>query len=283
MFDRKRTVRVRGRQSVTGRVAAGAGGRLRVVHDVMADAVLDERDALLGHALVVERHRQARRIAAVVPDRHEAGADLAPGLRERAPLLHRQGGEAQVAQHVQDVDDRVFLEHDRIVARLERYRIGRCAGLLRRIAAECRGIDPCRVHGRRLGIAAPAVGRHRDRDELAGGADLAGPDAVRVDDGERLRACRERAVGHDTRGVRCGDHLADRVGPEFRGRVRRSRREGLGHIAHGRGLGQTAPVIELGDAPRDRRRLLDQRPQALLVGSSRRRHRDPSSDSRSAG
>ena len=38
---------------------AVAGGGLRVVDDVAADPGLDERDALLGDALVVEPERQA--------------------------------------------------------------------------------------------------------------------------------------------------------------------------------------------------------------------------------
>ena len=43
-------------------------------------------------------------------------ADALAGLEERAPLLHREGREAEVAEHVEQVDDGVLLEDHGVVA-----------------------------------------------------------------------------------------------------------------------------------------------------------------------
>ena len=152
--ERERAVRVRGRQAVAGRLDAVTRCGLDVVHDVAAGAALDELDPLLGQALVVERHRQARRIHAVVADRHEVAADPLARLEERALLLDRERAEAEVAEHVEQVDDRVFLEDHGIVAVLDRDRVGAGPGLLGGLAADRGRVDRRRVHRGCLGVAA---------------------------------------------------------------------------------------------------------------------------------
>ena len=117
-----------------------------------------QRDPPLGDALEVERQRQPGRVVAVVDDRDEVAADALAGLGEAAFLLDGQGGEAEVAEHVQQVHDRVFLEDDRVVAGVDGDRVGGRAGLAGRLAAERRRVDGRGVHGGRLGVAGAAVG-----------------------------------------------------------------------------------------------------------------------------
>ena len=72
----------------------GAMRGLRVVHDRLRDAALDERQALRRLTLEIERARQTLWVEWVVDERDVAG-DLLPELpgHERPPLLDRETGE----------------------------------------------------------------------------------------------------------------------------------------------------------------------------------------------
>ncbi len=140
--------------------------RLRVVDDALTDSVLEQFDALLRDALVVERDRQPSRVRPIVPDGDEVAADLLARLHERALLLNGQGTEAQVAQHVQDVHDGVLLEDDGVVAGLERLRIAGRAGLFGRLPSDSNRVDGTRANPCLLRVPTPAVGRHGHGDQL---------------------------------------------------------------------------------------------------------------------
>ena len=124
--DRRRPV---GRPAGGQRVARGRGararGRARVVDDRVGDAVLDEGQRALGHALGVDRARQrareARRVGQVdVRRRHP----LAQAPDQRAAALGvGHAVEGQAAEEVQQRADGVVLEHDRVLARREVHRL----------------------------------------------------------------------------------------------------------------------------------------------------------------
>ena len=100
---------------------AVARGGLGVVDDAAADARLDQRHALLGDALEVEPQRAGRRGSRPSSTiGHEVDADPLAGLDEAALLLDGQRREAEVAEHVEEVDDGVLLEDDRVVAGVDR-------------------------------------------------------------------------------------------------------------------------------------------------------------------
>ena len=77
-----------------------------------------------------------------------------PGSTKLRLLLDGQGREPEVAEHVEQVDDRVLLEHDRVVAGVDGDRVGGRPRLARRLAAERRGVDGRGVDRGRLGVAA---------------------------------------------------------------------------------------------------------------------------------
>ena len=229
--DRKRPPRVRRRQPVARRNPPLARRGLGVVHEPATYAVLHERHPLLRHALVVEGHRQTRRVTAIVDDRHEVRRDPPVGLPERAALLHGERREPEVTEHVEQVDDCVFLEDDGVVARLDRDGVGACPRLGRGFAAD-RGCVDRRCIGRcRFRVPGAAVGTHRDREQLRRGPILRGADTERVGDRDRLGRRRERAVGGDPGRIGRGDDRADTFCPELRRRVRRGVREGGRHAA----------------------------------------------------
>ena len=99
-------------------------------------------EPLLGHALGVEAHRQRRRDRLPSSTRLTSGdATRRPGLPEGAVLLHREGGEAEVPEHVHQVHHRVVVEHDRVVAGRDVDRVGRRPGAVRGLAPDGGGID----------------------------------------------------------------------------------------------------------------------------------------------
>jgi len=75
---------------------------------------------------------------------YELAPDALADLDERALLLDGQRREAEVAEHVEQVDDGVFLEHDRVVA--GRNRDGAIAGASLRgcLASDGRSVDGAR-------------------------------------------------------------------------------------------------------------------------------------------
>ena len=122
--------------------AAVARGRLRVVDDVAADAGVEERHALLGDALVVERRRRAGRVGAVVDDGHERATPIRlPGSKNERSSWTASAEKPEVAEHVGDVDDRVLLEDDRVVAGLDRDGVAHGPRLLGGLAADRRRVD----------------------------------------------------------------------------------------------------------------------------------------------
>ena len=272
--QRERAPGVRGGQPVAGRSDAVAGGGLRVVDDLAADPGVDERDALLRDALVVERHRQAGGVEAVIGDRHEFRADPLPGLDEAAVLLDGLGAEPEIAEHVEQVDDRVLLEDHRVVAGVDGDRVRGRARLLRRFPADRGRVDGRAVDGGRLRVAGPAVRPHRHGQELRDGPRPALAGAVAVGDGHRLRAGRERAVGGHPGRIGRRDDLADPVGARLGARIGGGRAvAGVDVLGLGRS-GEPAPVLELLDDPGDRRGALGEPSQALVVGPPGRRHAD---------
>ena len=264
---------------MAGRADAVPGGGLGVVDDAGADAAIEERHPLLGDPLVVERHRQAGRVGSVVGDGHEVTGDPLADLDERALLLDRQGAEPEVAEHVHQVDDGVFLEDDRVVAGLERPGVDGRASLGCRLPAQCRGIDRRRVDGRRLGIAGAAIGAHGDRDELRR-RPLAGRlDAARVGDRHALRRRGERPVRGDAGLVGRGDHRPGALGSSFRGRGGSGVGEGRRQLADEPSrLREPRPVLELLDIAGDRAGTFDEASDAVVVGPTRRRDAHPLAD-----
>ena len=165
-IERERTERIRRGQAMPGRSPPRATGGLFVVDDVATDTSLDERHSLLGHALVVEAGRLAGLVRRVVDDGHQLRADDPPRLVERAILLHGEGGEADVAERLEQVRHGIWLEDDRIVARIDGHRPTRVTRLLGRLSSDGCGIDVGHVDRRRRRIARLAVAAHRDRDEV---------------------------------------------------------------------------------------------------------------------
>ena len=107
------------------RVASGERGGLPVPDDAARDAVLDQRHPLLRHPLEVERLRQPGRVERVVGDRDPLVEDLVAELpREEAPLLDQtERAEGVVGEVLQELADRIGLEHGPVVPRLDRRRV----------------------------------------------------------------------------------------------------------------------------------------------------------------
>ena len=80
-------------------------------------------------------------------------ADALAELDEAALLLDGEGTEAEVAEHVEDVDDGVLLEDDRVVAGVDGDGVGGRTRLVGRFAADRRRVDRRAVDGGRLRVA----------------------------------------------------------------------------------------------------------------------------------
>ena len=264
---RERPVGVRRRQAVAGGPAPHAGGGLGVEREVPAHAGVEQRQALLGHALRIEAHRQPGRVAAVVGDRDQRRCHPLAGLVERAVLLHREGREAEVAEHVQQVHHGVVMEHHRVVTGLDDDRAPARPRPLRRLAPHGGGVDRGRIHRALLGVAGPVIGAHRHREQLARGPSLGGADPLRAGHRDRLGVRGERAEGGDPGLVRGGDDGPRPAGPELRGRGGRPVRPGgLERLRRVR-LGQARPVLELLDVGGDVAGPLHERANPLVVGA----------------
>ena len=277
--QRERSIRVRRGQAVPGRLDTGLCGGLRVVHDIATDALLDQRHATLGDALVVERHRQPERIEAVVPDVDEIRPHAPAGLRKGPTLLDRERAEAEVAEHVQQVDDGVLLEDDRVVAGLDGDCVGRGSCLAGGLPAEGLGVDRGGIHRGGLGVARAAIGTHRNGDQLRGGPLAGSPDAQRVGHRDGLGAGRERAVCGHARGIGRGDDGPGALGAQLRsglggrpGIRGRQVRDGLP------GSRQRLEFVVLLHVPGDPARRLCDRPESVRVEPPGRCHPDPAAD-----
>ena len=256
-------------------MAPDAGGGLGVVDDLAADALLDQRQALLGHALGVEAHRQPGRVPAVVDDRDQGRGDLPALLEERAILLDRQRREPEVAEHVEQVDDRVLVEDDGVVAGIDVHGVRARLRALGGLAADRRGVDLGRVDGALLRVAGPVVGAHRDREQLRGRAALGGADPLGVGDGDGLGLGGERPERRDAGVVRRGDDVSDALGPQLGAGVGRALGPaGVERRRRIRGR-QARPLLELLDGRGDRGGTLDERLDPLVVDPAGRRHADP--------
>ncbi len=219
----------------------------------------------LGTPSASKPDREPGRVAPVVVDRDQRRGDALAGLPERALLLDGEGREAEVREHVDEVDDRVGVEHDRVVARVDRHGLpggGRAPG---RLATDRGGVDRGRVDRDLLGVARPVVGTHRHREQLRRGPPLGGADPPRVGDRDGLGVRGERAERRHAGRVGGGDHRAGALGAQLGAR-------GGGRIGPGRGqrarrgrLREAGPVVALLDVGRDRRGPLDERTHAVGV------------------
>ena len=263
---------------MAGRGRAGTGPALRVVHDVAADPSIDELDPLFGDALVVEPHRQPGRVAPVIRDRHQVAADPLARLEEAPLLLDGEGGEAKVAEHVEEVDDCVLLEDDRVIAGLERDGVGGRPCLVGRLPPDGGRVDGSGVHGRGFRVAGAAARSHGNGDQLGGRPRAADPGTPGIRHRGRLRARGERAVGDDPGGVGGGDHGAGTVGAKFGTGLVGGLAVGGRDRTHLGRAGEAAPVVELLHDPGDGHRVLGQAAQAFRVGSTGRGDADPLAD-----
>ena len=150
---------------MAGRAGAGPRAGGRVVHDRPRDAVLDEIHARAGNALEVDHRRHAARIRTVVPDADALAHQLLAELHERPALLVGQSREADVAEVLEQATDRVLLEDDLVLARLQLAGTAHGVSLGRGLDAQRLGVDLADV-GRagvrvaRRGSRAEAVHHH---------------------------------------------------------------------------------------------------------------------------
>ena len=185
-----------------------------------------------------------------------------------------------------EVDDRVVVEHDRVVAR-RRCRPGwRSPGRARRPRGRSRAASIVRrVDRALLGVAGAVVGAHRHREQLARRPALGGADAL----GRWRPRPPRRPCENEPKAVTPASSAAAMTAraPSARssglavGRARRTSRRGAACGAIG--LGQAGPVLELLDVRGDRRGPLDERADALGVDAarcSRRRPGGPSTNRR---
>src|SRR5205807_9300829 len=133
------------RWGVAGRRGAVAGLRRggAVPDDAARDALLDELQPPLGDAFEVERLRQAARVERVVGDRdlrvEDAVAD--PAAEVAALLEQALGAERVVREVLEQLRERVGLEHGTVLPGLDLPRVERPARLLVRLAAAGARVD----------------------------------------------------------------------------------------------------------------------------------------------
>ena len=202
---------------------AVAGRGLGVVDDLATHARLEQRDASRRDALEVERRGRAGAVRGIVDERHEGRADPLAGLEERALLLDRERGEAEVAEHVGDVDDRVGLEHDRVVAGRQLHRVRHLVRLPGRLAADRGGVESREVHRAALGVAGATVGAHRHGQQLGAAARLGDGDPERVRDADLLARRATQAEREHALRLGRGDDRRRRRRPVLPGSPPRSR------------------------------------------------------------
>ena len=163
--------------------------------------------------------------------------------------------EAEVAEHVEEVDDGVLLEDDGVVARRRprqrspwrapwrpprgrsRRRRSSCVDRRASRRSRCRRRVPSSTVRSWATVRVPR-----------------GTDALRVGDRDRLRAGRERAVGGDAGRVGGGDDLTHAVGSDSGLAPAVAVRSPASTSSAVVGLGQAAPVVELLHDPGDRAR-----------------------------
>ncbi len=226
-------------------------------------------------ALVVEQRGQAGRVTGVVADRDQLAPDPPLRLEEGATLLDCERAEAQVSQHVKDVRDRVLGEHNRVVAGLQRDRPRRSPGGFGRLAPQRGRVDGGGVDSGRLRVAGAVVRTHGNRDELAGGPRLGGPDPARVRHGNGLHVRGERAVGGDAGRVRGCDHGTYSLGAQLGGSGGRAVGKRTIHEADRAGLRQPHPVGRLLHQVADPPCRVRQPEEGIRIGSAGGRDTDP--------
>ena len=178
---------VRGGQPVARRPGARPRARRRVVHDGVRHAVADQVHALANDALEVDRTRQSQRVGAVVPDRDVVPHDLLAELHERATLLEREAAEADVGEVLHEPTDGVLLEDDLVLAGLELLGAAHAIALLGGLGPERLGVDLADVAGAGMRVARRGAGGepvHHHRQQGGARRSMAGPNAVRVGDGD---------------------------------------------------------------------------------------------------
>src|SRR3954466_2607169 len=126
-----------------GLPVGGAGSALEVPDRAAENAVLDQRHALLGHALEVEPLREPPRVESVVGDRDLlVEAAFADPAAEIAPVFEQgeaaEGVEREVLQQLAESDR---AEHRAVGARRNLARIGGPARDLDRFSRDRSGVD----------------------------------------------------------------------------------------------------------------------------------------------
>ena len=284
---RERAVRVRGRQAVAGRAAARRGppsGR-RTARSQQTPAS-SRSSRCFGTPSASKPIGRPAGSRAVVGDRHQRRPDALAALVERAVLLDRERREAEVAQHVEDVDDRVRREHDRIVAGLDS---STGLTLARASSAASRPIA-CGVDRGRVDRDTAPRSRSPCRDpssRSAAGYEVrrsarAMPFVLATATRLRVRARTSRRPSRPPRRRRRSPRgHPRRAAPGWRWPCRSDQASGSGSGAVG--LGRPGPVLELVDVGRDRRGPLDERAHALVVHAPGARDAHPAALARTAG
>ena len=251
-----------------GAVLCARGGRA-VPDDASRDAVLDEHDRLLRRALEVERLRQAARIERVVADRDLLVGDPPTELlgQVAAPLQQPERAERVVREVVEEVGERVRLQHRAVRVGRERARPLRPRRFLRGLAGHRGRVDVSGAPRRLLRVAGAAVGRRDHERRRVCHALLHGQARRRRN--RKLGQCRrEEAVDRYVPG------RVDRCGGEARLVVRTERRRRL-VVAFDlrRLLGRREPreALVFRRALRRSRRTRDEIRKALAVDLVRRR------------
>ena len=158
-------------------------------------AVFDELDSPLRHSLEVDPLRQAARVERVVCDRHllveRAVADAAGQVA--AVLEHGEAAERVEGEVLEQLAERVRLEHGAVGARLELPRPAGPRRFLPRLQGNRGGVDVGHTPGRLLGVARRTVaGGERHRRRI--GRRVLGGDSGRRRDCHRDAAAREEPV-----------------------------------------------------------------------------------------